>query len=202
MIKIYHSTGTRGFRVIWLCEELNIDYVVQKVDFSVEYRSTKEWLRINPLGKVPSLRDGNLLMSESCAMMQYLLDRYGDGRLQPERGSLEYAHFLQWLWFSEATFARPIGEIVNHRREFPETKEIPDVIEEMKGRAFKCVLIIDQSLKDDPYILGKEFSAADISIGYTLRAAKKILNARMPEKVETYLDSLSNRDGFTIAAEA
>ena len=51
MIKIYHTKGTRGLRVIWLCEELNIDYQIQKVDFSKEFRFSKEWLKINPLGK-------------------------------------------------------------------------------------------------------------------------------------------------------
>ena len=77
MIKLYHSSGTRGFRVIWLCEELGVDYDVQKVDFSKEYRLSSEWLQINPLGKVPSLEDGELLMSESC--------------------TIEHAYFLQWL---------------------------------------------------------------------------------------------------------
>ena len=133
MIKLYHSKGTRGFRVIWLCEELGIEYEVEKVDFSREYRFSSEWLKINPLGKVPSLEDGQLLMSESCAMMQYILDRYGNGRLQPISGTVEHADFLQWLWFSEATFTRPVGEIVNHLREFPGEEKNLKVIEEMRS---------------------------------------------------------------------
>ena len=95
MLKLYHSKGTRGFRVIWLCEELGIEYEVETVDFSKEYRFSPEWLKINPLGKVPSLEDGPLLMSESCAIMQYILDRYGNGHLQPEAGTIEpvsYTH--------------------------------------------------------------------------------------------------------------
>ena len=83
MIKIYHTKGTRGLRVIWLCEELNIDYQIQKVDFSKEFRFSKEWLKINPLGKLPSMQDGDVLLFESCAMMQYILDKYGKGKLQP-----------------------------------------------------------------------------------------------------------------------
>ena len=141
MLKLYHSKGTRGFRVIWLCEELGIEYEVETVDFSKEYRFSPEWLKINPLGKVPSLEDGPLLMSESCAMMQYILDRYGNGHLQPEAGTIEHAYFLQWLWFSEATFSRPVGEIVNHRREFPGENEIPEIVEEMQSRIFKCCLL-------------------------------------------------------------
>ena len=202
MIKIYHSTGTRGFRVIWLCEELGIDYEVEKVDFSKEYRFSSEWLRINPLGKVPSLEDGELLMSESCAMMQYILDRYGNGRLQPLTGTVEHAYFLQWLWFSEATFSRPVGEIVNHRREFPGELEILDVVKEMQSRIFKCILALDKALEEKPFILGKKFSAADISLGYTLLIAQNMVEDSLPERVSNYWESISSRKAFKIAREA
>jgi len=202
MIKLYHSSGTRGFRVIWLCEELGVDYDVQKVDFSKEYRLSSEWLQINPLGKVPSLEDGELLMSESCAMMQYILDRYGNGRLQPLAGTIEHAYFLQWLWFSEATFSRPVGEIVNHRREFPGELGIPDVVKEMQSRIFKCILALDKALKEKPFILGKEFSAADISLGYTLLIAQDRIGESLPQRVFDYWDSISSRKAFKIAKEA
>ena len=201
MITVYHSPGTRGIRAIWLCEELDIEYVVKRIDFSKEYRMSEDWLNINPLGKVPSLRDGSLLMFESCAMMQYLLDRYGKGQLQPLPGSLDHALFLQWLWFSEATFARPIGEIVNHRREFPGDLEYPDVVEEMKSRTIKCTLAVDNALQDRDFILGNEFSAADISLGYTIRAAKRVLGVKLADRVESYFDTLSRRVGFKVAVD-
>ena len=202
MIKIYHSTGTRGFRVIWLCEELGIDYEVEKVDFSKEHRFSSEWLQINPLGKVPSLEDGELLMSESCAMMQYILDRYGNGRLQPPTGTVEHAYFLQWLWFSEATFSRPVGEIVNHRREFPGELGITDVVKEMQSRIFKCILVLNKALEEKPFILGKKFSAADISLGYTLLIAQNRVEDSLPERVSNYWESISSRKAFKIAREA
>ena len=201
MITVYHSPGTRGIRAIWLCEELDIEYEVEKIDFSKEYRMSEDWLNINPLGKVPSLRDGSLLMFESCAMMQYLLDRYGKGQLQPLPGSLDHALFLQWLWFSEATFARPIGEIVNHRREFPGDLEYLDVAEEMKSRTIKCTLAVDNALQDRDFILGNEFSAADISLGYTIRAAKRVLGVKLADRVESYFDTLSLRVGFKVAVD-
>jgi len=201
VITVYHSPGTRGIRAIWLCEELDIEYEVEKIDFSKEYRMSEDWLNINPLGKVPSLRDGSLLMFESCAMMQYLLDRYGKGQLQPLPGSLDHALFLQWLWFSEATFARPIGEIVNHRREFPGDLEYPDVVEEMKSRTIKCTLAVDNALQDRDFILGNEFSAADISLGYTIRAAKRVLGVKLADRVESYFDTLSRRVGFKVAVD-
>ena len=97
MLKIYHSKGTRAFRVIWACEELGVPYEVVSVDFSAEYRTSPTWRAMNPVGKVPVMTDGDMKMFESCAMMQYVLDRYGDGRLQPARADAAYPHYLQWL---------------------------------------------------------------------------------------------------------
>ena len=88
MIKIYHVAGTRGLRAIWTCEELSIPYEIEVVNFDPQYRASPEWRSINPVGKVPAMSDGDLVMFESGAMVQYLVDRYGNGRLQP----VSYTH--------------------------------------------------------------------------------------------------------------
>tara|TARA_B100000609_G_scaffold190624_1_gene178727 strand:+ start:500 stop:1123 length:624 start_codon:yes stop_codon:yes gene_type:complete len=199
MIKIYHAKGTRGLRVMWLCEELNIDYEIQNVDFSKEFRFSEQWLKINPLGKLPSLRDGDILLFESCAMIQYILDKYGGGKLQPSPSTTSYAYFLQWLWFSEATFARPIGEIVNHRREFPDEQEIPEVVQEMQSRIYKCLDALNEALEGKDFILGKDFTAADISLGYSLLIAQNRIDKEFPEKVDKYWGNISSRHAFITA---
>ena len=199
MIKIYHAKGTRGLRVMWLCEELNIDYEIQNVDFSKEFRFSEQWLKINPLGKLPSLRDGDILLFESCAMIQYILDKYGGGKLQPSPSTTSYAYFLQWLWFSEATFARPIGEIVNHRREFPDEQEIPEVVQEMQSRIYKCLDALNEALEGNDFILGKNFTAADISLGYSLLIAQNRIKKDVPERVAKYWSNISSRSAFISA---
>ena len=199
MIKIYHAKGTRGLRVMWLCEELNIDYEIQNVDFSKEFRFSEQWLKINPLGKLPSLRDGDILLFESCAMIQYILNKYGGGKLQPSPSTTSYAYFLQWLWFSEATFARPIGEIVNHRREFPDEQEIPEVVQEMQSRIYKCLDALNEALEGKDFILGKNFTAADISLGYSLLIAQNRIDKEFPEKVDKYWGNISSRRAFITA---
>ena len=199
MIKLYHAKGTRGLRVMWLCEELNIDYEIQNVDFSKEFRFSEQWLKINPLGKLPSLRDGDILLFESCAMIQYILDKYGGGKLQPSPSTTSYAYFLQWLWFSEATFARPIGEIVNHRREFPDEQEIPEVVQEMQSRIYKCLDALNEALEGKDFILGKDFTAADISLGYSLLIAQNRIDKEFPEKVDKYWGNISSRRAFITA---
>ena len=101
---------------------------IEPVNFAAEYRATPEWRAMNPVGKVPVMTDGDMTMFESCAMMQYVLDRCY-GRLQP-KDDATYAHYLQWCWFAESTFARPLGEIVNHVEFKP---ELDDVVAEMKS---------------------------------------------------------------------
>jgi len=201
MLQIYHAPRTRGFRVIWLCEELALPYSIVRVDMAPAYRSSPEWRRLNPVGKVPVMRDGDLAMFESGAMVQYLLDRYARGRLQPAAGTPEHGLYLQWSWFAEATFARPLGEIVNHRREFA-SAEIAAVIAEMRARALSCAQAVDQAVQDKSYLLGDEFSAADIMMGYTLRIYQRLMPDPLPEHAAWYWNTLIGRPAYQAADAA
>tara|TARA_X000000368_G_C22954284_1_gene678051 strand:- start:6 stop:614 length:609 start_codon:yes stop_codon:yes gene_type:complete len=199
MIKIYHVAGTRGLRAIWACEELAIPYEVEVVSFDAEFRSSPEWRKLNPVGKVPAMTDDNLVMFESGAMVQYLVDRYGNGKLQPKAGTPDHALYLQWSWFAEATFSRPLGEVVNHGREFPGDKHIKAVVDEMKNRASLSLDAVANEMSDKEYLVANEFTAADIMMGYTLMLAKRLLDKPLPEKILPYWESLSSREGFQIA---
>jgi len=201
MINIYHVPLTRSVRAIWTCEELGLDYTITPVDFSAEYRSSDEWRNINPVGKVPAMRDGDFLMFESGAMVQYLLDKYGAGQLQPPPGSEAHALYLQWSWFAESTFARPLGEMVNHAREFPGDNQIPEVLNEMANRAELCVNAVADALSDRQFLLGDEFTAADIMMGYSLMLAHRLIPERVPASIENYWNSLNEREGFEKALQ-
>ena len=200
MLKIYHSSGTRGLRVIWVCEELSVPYEIVPVNFAAEYRATPEWRALNPVGKVPVMTDGDTTMFESCAMLQYVLDRYGDGRLQPAKDDPGYAHYLQWSWFAEATFARPLGEIVNHRREFD--PELDAVVAEMKSRATACVAAIGAAMSGRSYLLGDTMSAVDLSICYTMRGYRRMVSETLPATVQAYFDRVTALPSYTAAVNA
>ncbi len=195
MLKIYHAPRTRGFRVIWLCEELDIPYEIVPVDFSPTYRATPEWRKMNPVGKVPVMTDGALTMYESGAMVQHVLDTYGDNRLQPARGTAEQAIYLQWSWFAESTFARPLGEMVNHKRMFAENAS-QAVIDEMKDRARQCAQAVSDGVAGKQWILGDQFSAADIMLGYSLRLYGLLMDESLPDNAESYWQRMSARDAF------
>ncbi len=192
LLKIYHVPGTRSARVLWLCDELEIRLAVEEISFSAAYRMSPEWLARNPVGKVPVLEDGEFSMFESGAMLQYILDRYGKGRLQPPAGTEAHGEYLQWCWFAEATFARPLGEIVNHRRHFrPERDE---VIAEMKERVVLCINAVNEALRDRAFITG-EFSAADIMLGYCLMLCERLVPVEGYEERDRYWTMLKARTG-------
>ena len=201
MLRIHHVPATRGFRVIWLCEELGIPYEVVRVDFSRRYRASAEWRAMNPVGKVPVMTAGGLSMFESGAMVQHVLDRHGGGRLEPARGSSEHALYLQWSWFAEATFTRPLGEIVNHRREFGE-RAIPEVVEEMEARARLCLDAVDEAVRGKDYLVDS-FTAADIMMGYALRSYRRLLpDDSLPAGADAYWSRLVGRDAYQAAMAA
>ncbi len=204
MITIYHVPRTRSARIIWLCEELDLPYEVVPVDFSPEYRKSAEWRRLNPIGKVPALTDLDaegkpFTMIESGAMVHYILERYGEGRLQPTAGSPESALFLQWSWFAEASLARPLGDMVHHRILKPEPERIPAVVEDGRERAELCLDAVEAALEGRDYLLGSEFSATDIMMGYSLALARRLglLDERYPNVV-AYMGRLEARPGFRI----
>ena len=202
MLQIYHAQMTRGMRVIWLCEELSLPYEVTKIDFSPAYRATPEWRALNPVGKVPVMTDGDITMFESGAMMQYILDRYAPDRLKPAVDSPDYAHYLQWLWFGEATLSRPLGEIVNHGREFPDDKRIPAVVDEMGRRAADCLRAIGEHMENRQYLVGEQFTAADIMVGYGVYLAEMLIPEHMPATLSAYWQRLSERPAFAVAKAA
>ena len=172
-LTIYHVAGTRSMRVIWLCLELDIPLEVEVIDFSPAYRNTASWRALSPTGKVPVLRDGEFTMFESGAMVQYLLDAYGDGRLQPRPGTKAAALFQQWSWFAEATLARPLGDIAQHSVIRPEAERIPGVVEDAKVRALTALGAVEKGLENCTYLMGEAFSAADINMGYSLMLAER-----------------------------
>jgi glutathione S-transferase len=200
VLTIYYVPGTRAIRVVWLCEELELCYERVPVDFSPGYRASAEWRRLNPVGKVPAMTDGDLILFESGAMVEYILDRYGQGRLRPARGSASHAHYLQWSWFAEATFARPLGEIVNHRRVFGDDSSAR-ILEEMRDRARLCLTAVDDALEGQDYLVGGEFTAADIMMGYSVFLAQWVNAMEGGEfpNVTAYFDRLKARPAFARA---
>ena len=203
MIKIFHAPRTRSMRVIWLCEELGVPYEVVPIEFRGEYRNSEEWRKLSPTGKVPAMADDGFSMFESGAMVQYNLERYGQGRLRPQPGTADSAHFLQWCWFAEATLARPLGDIIHHTLIKPEEDRIPAVVADATDRARLCLDALEAALEGQEYLVANTFSAADIMTGYSLMLAGRLLDV-LDERYTNlcaYLAGLESRPGYAKAME-
>ena len=201
-LRIFHAPNTRGIRPIWLCEELGLPYEVVPVDFSAEYRASPEWRALNPVGKVPVLQDGDLTMMESGAMVDYILARYANGAFDLAPDHPEYAHLRQWMWFAEATLARPLGEIVNHGREFAGAARIDAVVTEMADRSVMSLEAVGEHLASRSYLVADTFTAADIMMGYSLLIGRLLVADRFPASLADYWERLSARPAFQVACEA
>jgi glutathione S-transferase len=106
MIKLYHAQFTRSIRILWLLEELGIPYKLATVAFKPPRHSFEQ---DTPTGKFPAIEDDGLVLSESGAILEYLIEKYGKGRLAPAVGSPDRGPYLQWVHFAEATAFPPIS---------------------------------------------------------------------------------------------
>lgn len=197
MLTIYHVPRTRSERPLWLCYELGLDVEVQRIDFSQTYRDTAEWREISPAGKVPALKDGDLTLFESGAMVEYILDQYGEGRLRPAQGTPERALYNQWCWFSEATLSRPLG-LFRILRAGEGT--LDDLVEDGRKKFHAALGAVELALTGKRYLLGETFMACDIMMAYTLILTQKLLDDRYPN-IRNYVTQLETHEAYQRLAE-
>ena len=199
MLTLYHAPLTRSVRIYWLLEELGLPYEIETVQF---VPPTTPFSQQTPTGKFPVLKDGEVTIFESGAILEYILERYGKGRLTPAPGTPERAAFLQWVHFSEATAFPPLGEIAFHTLFKPEAERIPSVVEDGRRRAAAALAVLERALAGKDYLLGRELSGADIMMGYTLMVARMlgVLTDAYPN-LNAYFARLEARPGFQKAVK-
>jgi glutathione S-transferase len=194
MLKLYHSPRTRSVRIYWLLEELGVPYELETLAFTPETLKAPAYLNVHPLGKLPAIQDGDLILFESGAILEYILEKYGNGRLAPAPGDPARGAFLQWVHFAEATAMPPLGDIAQHMLFKPEAERIPAVVADAQARVATIVAAIEKTLTGRQYLLGSEFTAADIMMGYSLLLVKwfGLLTPEYPN-VTAYLARLEQR---------
>jgi glutathione S-transferase len=193
-ITLHHVPHTRSLRVRWLLEELGLPYRLETRTFADLRRP--EHLALHPLGKVPVLADGDVVLFESGAILQYLLERYGGGRLEPKPQTPERARYLQWFHYAEATITGPLGLIVRHAVLLPEGERLAAVAEAGRAEARRVLAPVERALAGQSWLL-PEFGAADIMLGYSVRLASLlgVLDAASPNLV-AYLARCEARPAY------
>jgi len=201
LIKIYHAQGTRSVRPVWLCLELGLDFEVETIPFTPEFLASPKWRAISPAGKLPLMADGEVAIFESGAIVEHILDRYGDGRLRPPPATPLSALYHQWCWFAEATLIRPvgIGRLLRYAGEGAGAAAAADAVE----KAREALAVVDQALADErPFLLGDDFTAADVMMGYSLALLQshRVLNERNGPSL-AYVERLKAREPLARALQ-
>lgn len=168
-IVIHHIEGRRGERVAWLCEELGLPYELRFVQGDV-LGSLAALEKAHVMRMTPIIEDGARKIVESGAILEYLLMRYGEGRLRPASDAPEMADYLQWMHFAEGSgMFRPMIERMI--LQLTDGEPPPDVAYIYVGGSKRVLDFAEDALGAQPYFAGPDFTAADIMMHFPLRLA-------------------------------
>ena len=200
-MKLYHCKDARSFRALWALEELGLDYELTNMEFPP--RATYPgYLDLNPLGTVPTFIDGDVTLTESSGICQYLVDKYGPSPLGIGVNEPGFGEYLNWLYRSDATLTFPQTLVLRYTRLEPEERRIPQVVEDYSIWYLSRLRSVEMALEGKDYLVGDKFTMADIAVHYALFLGRSLgLDERYKPNCKRYLESMMQRDGFKRAQE-
>jgi glutathione S-transferase len=193
MMKLYWSPRSRSFSALWLMEETGQPYERVLTDISKGAQKTPEYLAVNPMGKVPALQDGEVTLAEVAAICAYVAELYPQAKLAPPVGDRLRAKYLYWLFFGPSCVEPAMVQVA--------TKIEMNPTAAGWGTAERVFDVLDAALKQGPWILGENFSAADIVIGSGLNFAVRLFKT-IPARpsFDRYIDVCAARPAFQRAS--
>ena len=195
-MQLYHCKGARSLRAVWMLEELGLDYELTVLPFPPRMFQ-KEYLGINPLGTIPWLVDGEARLSESSAICQYLGETYGPTDLIVKPGEKDYAAYLNWMFFSDATATFPQTLVLRYTQLEPEERRVPQVAEDYRKWFLGRMRFVDLGLEGRDYLAAGRFTAADITVGYAVYLARRLnIEQELSPRVLEWFARITARDAF------
>ena len=195
-IKLYHCTRTRSMRPLWTLEELGLPYEVETMPFPPRHLR-QDYLDVNPLGTVPALVDGDLTMTESAGICQYLVDRYGPTSLAVDKNEADYGNYLNWLHRSDATLTFPQTLVLRYTRLEPEDKRNPQVARDYRRWFLHRMRSVERALADREYLCSERFTIADICIAYCVMLANSLaIDEVFTPNVKRYWNRVTARPAY------
>ena len=194
MIKIWGTEASRALRPIWTAEEMGLDYELTMMPFPPRV-FMKEYLDVNMLGTIPYLIDGDVKMTESVAMSQYLVEKYGPTDLRVMPDEVDYPAYLNWLYHSDATLTFPQTVVLRYKLQEP---GVADAAVEGYSRLFvsRCKLL-ETALEDKEYLCSNRFTIADISVSYAFVVAESLgIHQAFKPNIKRYTEMLFEREAF------
>ena len=188
-MKLYWAPQTRSTRAVWMLEEAGVDYAIETIDIRAEDRQDSvEFRAASPMGKVPAIRDGEVAMSESAAICLYVADRYSSGVLAPAADDSARGKFLYWMFFTPAVVEPAMAEKFSGAEPSP-------------GRngwgSFELMLQTpEQGLTAKPWLLGQEFTAADVMVGSSVVFMRMFEMLPESPELNAYADRCLQRPAY------
>src|SRR5271156_5283893 len=183
MVTVHHLNNSRSQRVLWLLEELGVRYEVKRYERDVNTMlAPPALLAVHPLGKSPIITDGSLTVAESGAVIEYLVDKYGGGRLIPPAGTPERLRYTYWLHYAEGSAMPPLllKLVFDRVAAAPLPWPVSAVARRIAGRVQSSFIgpqivrhldFMESELANRPWFAGDEFTAADVQMSFPLEAA-------------------------------
>ena len=196
MLKLHFAPNSRAGRIVWLLEELGLEYEVNRMDFHPKDLKSEEHRERHPLGRVPVLDDGDVSIFESGAIVEYVMARHGDGGLKPAVDAPEFPEYLQWFHYCEGMVMPPMNTVVVHTMLLPPDRRDATVLAQAKKLLGRAIAPVNEALEGRDYPIG-DFSAADIMLGHSLFMSNRFgeVSDEMAN-IKSYLGRVEARPAF------
>ena len=201
MLTLHFAPNSRAGRIVWLLEELELEYNINKMAFNPKDLKSDEHRARHPLGRVPVLDDGDVRIYESGAIVEYVIERHKNGGLKPEVSDPLYPEYLQWFHYCEGMVMPPVNTIVVQTLLLPPDRRDETVLGQAQRLLAKALEPVDESLAGRDYLIGA-FSAADVMLGHACFMSNR-LGCVSDEMVNLkgYVERISERPAFKTAIE-
>jgi len=209
---VHHLNNSRSQRVLWLLEELEVPYQIQSYKRGADMLAPPELKRVHPLGKSPVIVDDGVVVAESAAIIDFILDKYGSGRLRPLTGTPEYLQYRYWMYYAEGSAMPPLllrlvfSKILTSPKPFfiqPIVKKIVSNVESVfiEPNLRSHLDFQEQTLSTSSWFAGAQFSAADIMMSFPVEAAGSRVDLSGRPHLVKFLQSIHSRPAYKRALE-
>jgi len=196
MLKLHHAPNSRAGRIVWLLEELQLPYELNRMEFSPKALKSDEHRARHPLGRVPVLEDGDVMLYESGAIVEYIIARHSDGALKPAADSPLFPSYLQWFHYCEGMVMPPINTIVVHTLLLPPERRNEETLGQAKRLLTNALGPLNEALDGRDYMIG-DLSGVDFMLGHACFMARRL--GCVPEDMthlHAYVKRLEARPAF------
>jgi glutathione S-transferase len=201
MIEVHHLNNSRSQRVLWMLEELGVPYTLIRYERDpVTMLAPASLQAVHPLGKAPVIRDDGKVIAESGAIIEYLVDHYGEERFSPARGTDAFERYRYWMHYAEGSLMTPVilrlyltrvGEVAAAQ------------MERVAGQMQLHLDYVQSQLGDAPYLVGSQFTAADVhmSFPFEIARAQGTFTAEQHPQLFAWLLRLRARPAYQVALQ-